>query len=221
VKIKLKNWNAICWITGIFALYWPLLSWQADRQQPGLQAATLDQPSPGGFQPYDSIEPIEIANHQVPPVPTGLVFPVAGYGVGAIISTYGDARSGGARRHEGIDIKADRGTPVVAMLPGRIHRVKEAGGGGKQVWLDTNNGLRLFYAHLDSWSVEEGQKVMAGDQLGTVGNTGNASHTLPHLHFGIYTGRNETADPQKIFPTLLGRKPGKHGARKSAVIPKP
>jgi peptidoglycan LD-endopeptidase LytH len=103
-------------------------------------------------------------------------------------SVWGDDRDGGKRRHEGIDIFAKKGSPAVAAADGYITGVREGGIGGKVVWLrPEGKNYTLYYAHLDSQSVQEGQTVKKGDVLGTVGNTGNARFTPAHLHFGIYT----------------------------------
>ncbi|SFB81917.1 Murein DD-endopeptidase MepM and murein hydrolase activator NlpD, contain LysM domain [Zunongwangia mangrovi] len=113
-------------------------------------------------------------------------FPVAGGQNSNIQSYWGATRDGGARSHEGIDIFAKRGTPVLAATNGRIGFTGEKGLGGKQVWLrDTKRGQSLYYAHLDSIAKTSGS-VKTGDTLGFVGNTGNARTTPPHLHFGIY-----------------------------------
>ena len=111
-------------------------------------------------------------------------FPVQGARPVDIGSFWGDARDGGLRLHEGVDIFAARGTPVVAVAKGRT-RTGEGGLGGKKVWLRTGD-FSLYHAHLDSIMVHSGQSVAIGDTLGTVGNTGNARTTPPHLHFGIY-----------------------------------
>jgi len=114
-------------------------------------------------------------------------FPVAGKGNAAIGSFWGVERDGGKRNHEGIDIFAKKGTPVVAITNGTISFTGERGLGGKQVWLrDGLFGKSLYYAHLDSIAVQGGMTVKMGDTLGFVGNTGNAKTTPPHLHFGIY-----------------------------------
>jgi hypothetical protein len=116
-----------------------------------------------------------------------LVFPVSG-ARSNIGSFFGDSRSGGKRKHEGIDIFAKKGTPVVAVCDGYITAVENGGLGGKTVWLRSEDGeWSAYYAHLDIQKVSTGQFVQQGDILGTVGNTGNAKYTPSHLHFGIYT----------------------------------
>ena len=116
-----------------------------------------------------------------------LVFPVAGKDERAIKSFWGDSRSGGRRRHKGNDIFAPKGAPLLAVADGRVTKVANGGLGGKTVWLrDQSRGQSYYYAHLDSQYVRRGQYVRAGDTLGTVGNTGNARTTPPHLHFGVY-----------------------------------
>lgn len=139
-------------------------------------------------------------------------FPVAGIGNSAVQSYWGAVRDGGRRSHEGIDIFAPKGTPVIAATQGRVSRTGNRGLGGKQVWLrDSKRGTSLYYAHLDSIIASPGQRVSPGDTLGLVGNTGNASTTSPHLHFGIYKGYHgaqnplpyvyQTPPPEGIAPT--------------------
>lgn len=122
-------------------------------------------------------------------------FPVSGKGNAAMGSFWGVTRDGGKRLHEGIDIFAARGTPVLAATDGSISFTGNRGLGGKQVWLrDGLFGKSLYYAHLDSIMIATGTRVKKGDTLGLVGNTGNAKTTSPHLHFGIYT-RSGAIDP--------------------------
>jgi murein DD-endopeptidase MepM/ murein hydrolase activator NlpD len=124
------------------------------------------------------------------------LFPVKGRTDQAIGSFWGNDRDGGARRHEGVDIFAPRGTPAVAATAGYITRVGETKLGGRVVWLaDAATGQHLYYAHLDKQLVQTGQRVQAGDTLGLVGNTGNARTTPPHLHFGIYRAGRGAVDP--------------------------
>jgi murein DD-endopeptidase MepM/ murein hydrolase activator NlpD len=125
-----------------------------------------------------------------------LAFPVQGKDSRNISSFWGANRDGGRRRHEGIDIFAKRGTPVIAATDGYISGVNENNLGGKVVWLqDTKRQQTLYYAHLDQQLVRPGQRVLAGDTIGLIGNTGNARTTDPHLHFGIYTFGRGAVDP--------------------------
>jgi murein DD-endopeptidase MepM/ murein hydrolase activator NlpD len=123
------------------------------------------------------------------------LFPVKGRTDQAIGSFWGNERDNGARRHEGVDIFAPRGTPAVAATDGTITRTGESKLGGRVVWLADAQGQHLYYAHLDKQLVQPGQRVRAGDTLGLVGNTGNARTTTPHLHFGIYRAGRGAVDP--------------------------
>ncbi|MGP4843832.1 M23 family metallopeptidase [Marinobacter sp. 1Y8] len=120
-----------------------------------------------------------------------LPFPVEGASQRDIGSSFGASRDGGARKHHGVDIFATRGTPVKAVTDGHA-RTGTGGIGGNHVWLSGGilglGSARYYYAHLDSFAIESGDKVKKGDILGYVGNTGNARTTPPHLHFGIYSG---------------------------------
>lgn len=113
------------------------------------------------------------------PGPNGMVFPVQG--PCAYSDTWGAPRSGG-RHHMGTDIMASRGTPCVATTAGTV-RVHYSSLGGKSITLSGNNGWEFYYAHLNSYSVSNGARVKAGQQIGTVGNTGNAAGGACHLHF--------------------------------------
>ncbi|GAA3961296.1 M23 family metallopeptidase [Hymenobacter antarcticus] len=124
------------------------------------------------------------------------VFPVQGRNDAAAASFWGADRDGGARRHEGIDIFAPRGTPAIAATAGIVTRTGETPLGGRVVWLSAaDNAGHLYYAHLDKQLVQAGQRVRAGDTLGLVGNTGNARTTAPHLHFGVYRSGQGAVDP--------------------------
>jgi murein DD-endopeptidase MepM/ murein hydrolase activator NlpD len=116
-----------------------------------------------------------------------LAFPVQGKDSRAVQSFWGAARDAGARQHEGVDIFAAKGTPVLASTRGVVRRVEETPIGGKIIWLsDADHRQSIYYAHLDQQLVQAGQQVVPGDTLGLVGTTGNARGTHPHLHFGIY-----------------------------------
>jgi peptidoglycan LD-endopeptidase LytH len=129
-----------------------------------------------------------------------LAFPLPEKTTRNIASFWGDGRDGGRRKHEGIDIFAPRGTPVVAVTSGRVSRVGENRLGGKVVNV-SGGGYSYYYAHLDSQMVRSGQRVEIGDTLGLVGNTGNAITTAPHLHFGIYGGGRGAVDPFHFLNT--------------------
>lgn len=135
-----------------------------------------------------------------------LAFPVEGRKMADIHSFFGDPRDGGRRRHEGVDIFAERGTRILAVTEGTVRRVgaRDLGGNIVLLW-DEQRGLHYYYAHLDSQMVESGQRVRAGTPLGTVGNTGNAVTTPPHLHFGVYEPRFRAVDPWNFLKPGSGR----------------
>ena len=86
-------------------------------------------------------------------------------------------------RHNGIDIKAQRGTKVLCPNDGRVVMVDELFFGGRTVVVDHGQRLFTFYMHLDRVAVRMNQGVRRGDVIGTVGQTGRA--TGPHLHWGV------------------------------------
>jgi murein DD-endopeptidase MepM/ murein hydrolase activator NlpD len=89
----------------------------------------------------------------------------------------------GGHWHSGIDLAAARGTPVMATLPGVATVIVSATGYGLHVIINHGGGLSSLYGHLDTVIVLSGEYVDAGQVIGTVGSTGNA--TGPHLHFEI------------------------------------
>ena len=125
-----------------------------------------------------------------------LAFPVGGRDTRAIQSSFGAVRDAGRREHDGVDIFAPRGTPVLAASAGIVSRVGDQRLGGRVVWVrDARRGMSQYYAHLDRQLVERGQRVQPGDTIGLVGNTGNARTTPPHLHFGLYQRGEGPIDP--------------------------
>ncbi|MEX2443335.1 MAG: M23 family metallopeptidase [Alkalispirochaeta sp.] len=130
-----------------------------------------------------------------------LAFPVEGASQDDIWSYFGDGRDAGSREHHGVDIFAPRGTPVLAVSDSEVVRVGERDRGGNIVTLrDDARNIMLYYAHLDEQLTTTGTRVSAGDVIGTVGNTGNAITTPPHLHIGIYQGGwRRPVDPWGYF----------------------
>lgn len=125
-----------------------------------------------------------------------LDFPVAGHDTSSIGSTFGAEREAGRRVHHGVDIFARRHTDVLATSDARVRRVDEWKLGGNIIWLeDPDRGLRIYFAHLQTQEVEQGAWVKAGERIGTVGNSGNARTTPPHLHFGVYVRGEGPIDP--------------------------
>lgn len=118
-------------------------------------------------------------------------FPIQGGG--RYSNDWGAPRSGG-RGHEGTDIFAATGTPIVAVVDGKITAAGDDGGkGGLRIWL---NGT-YYYAHLSRLAkgLKAGQMVKAGQVIGYVGDSGNAKGGEPHLHFGVDPrGRQSAGD---------------------------
>jgi len=140
------------------------------------------------LRPKSSV-PTSAATPPAIPLPGGgsHVFPVAGP------TRFSDdwlySRPGG-RYHEGIDLFAERGTPLVAVGDGTVYRVGWNGLGGWRFWLRDTRGTTYYYAHLESFAAaaKEGAGVSKGTVLGYMGDSGSARGTGVHLHFEIHPG---------------------------------
>ncbi|PKB13329.1 peptidase M23-like protein [Novosphingobium kunmingense] len=122
-----------------------------------------------------------------PNTPGALVMPVVGVLPHSLVDTFTQSRSDG-RVHDAIDIMAARGTPVVAAASGTIEKLFWSNLGGNTAYVRSpDRRLIYYYAHLDAYApgLAENRPIRAGAPIGTVGSTGNASPSGPHLHFAI------------------------------------
>ncbi|AZG16611.1 M23 family metallopeptidase [Cupriavidus pauculus] len=160
-RFSLSRWIAPALLVAIAWAAWPWLAPAIDRM---IYAARLS----------------------AQPAPTSLPVPVQGVSRKALRDTWGGARSGG-RKHEGIDIFASRGRPVLSATEGIVTRVGTNRLGGNVVWVMGPGRQMHYYAHLDGYApIRAGDRVAPGTPLGYVGDTGNARGTPPHLHYGVY-----------------------------------
>ncbi len=113
---------------------------------------------------------------------------------------WGAPRSGN-RYHQGTDVFAPYGTPLVAVVDGVV-TLSGSRLGGVVVYLTAENNTRYYYAHLSGYSpgLRSGDEVLTGDLIGFVGDSGNARGTSPHLHFQIHPYGGNPVNP---FPTLV------------------
>jgi murein DD-endopeptidase MepM/ murein hydrolase activator NlpD len=140
----------------------------------------------------------------------GFVFPVAG--PVEFIDSWGYPRMMGspsAHWHQGTDIFATAGTPLVASENGVLERVGNASLGGIKLWVVGESGNEYYYAHLSAFAegVVEGKRVRAGEVIGYVGDTGNARGTSPHLHFEIHPDGLGPANPYPLLKAAYGARP--------------
>lgn len=142
-------------------------------------------------------------------MPRTLPVPVDGVTPSQLRDTWGQARYGG-RRHQGIDILAPRNTPIRSVTEGVIESKGMRGLGGQVVTVLGPGGYRHYYAHLEDFGPQaEGDWVAEGEIIGTVGNSGNAAVSVPHLHYGIYNPSRKAVNP---YPYLRGE-PVRQAAR--------
>lgn len=137
-----------------------------------------------------------------------LAVPVSGITRTALRDSYDELR-GGTRAHEALDILAPRGTPVLSASRGRVLKLFDSKAGGLMVYAaDSSDRFILMYGHLDAYApgLAEGQPLRQGQQIGTVGTTGNAPTGTPHLHFAIARSADTKlwykGSPVNPFPLL-------------------
>ncbi len=117
---------------------------------------------------------------------------------GTWVDDFGYTKPSG-RVHEGIDIHAPAGTPVIAPVGGVVRQI-EGGMGGLQSWLEGDDGVTYIASHLDAFRAPTG-KVHAGAVLGTVGTSGNAARTAPHVHFEMHPSKAGPVSPLRHLET--------------------
>ena len=107
--------------------------------------------------------------------------------------------------HEGTDLFARDGTPVVACADGVISKLMNGSIGGVSIWLRANDGTVFYYGHLREYAanLQVGMPVRIGQVIATVGNTGVAIDTYPHLHFEIHPNGGAPIDPKPTVDRWL------------------
>ena len=160
------------------------------------------------------LRPVEALAAASGPQAFDLVFPQDPL-VTEFVDSFGFARSGG-RRHRGNDLMAPKMTPVYAVAPGIIAAIDEGGTAGRRVIIDHIGAWESWYLHLNndtpgtddgraSWDatvvdgLRKGSLVEAGQQIGWVGDSGNAEWVGSHTHFELHW-EGEAIDP---YPYLL------------------
>ena len=161
----------------------------ASAKLPGPPAPPPESlPPPTGSQGY--AERAATAPATMKPAPLlRLAMPIAGVDPKSLTDTFDEARGGGSRKHEAVDILAPRGTPVIAVAEGNVAKLFNSKDGGLTVYqFDNTQQYAFYYAHLDRYApgLKEGILLRKGDTLGFVGTTGDAPKDTPHLHFAVF-----------------------------------
>jgi murein DD-endopeptidase MepM/ murein hydrolase activator NlpD len=112
---------------------------------------------------------------------------------------WGDARTG--HRHQGNDILAPYGTPIVAVISGVI-KTDYSSAGGISLYLRGSDGNEYFYAHNSRNVAVTGQHVATGEVIAYVGNTGNARGGPSHVHFERHPGGGRAVDPYPFLSRI-------------------
>jgi murein DD-endopeptidase MepM/ murein hydrolase activator NlpD len=100
--------------------------------------------------------------------------------------------------HTGLDFAAPTGTPIVSVANGTVTYVGYDGSYGDKVVVALDDGTVTWYCHMTEFTVSVGDRVLQGQELGTVGSTGNT--TGPHLHFEVHPDGGDPVDP---YPFLI------------------
>ncbi len=136
-----------------------------------------------------------------------VTFPIAGDYGRPLIDSWGYPRMPGtsdAHAHQGIDIFAPMGTPLVAAERGVLTRIGVGRLGGLKLWLRGESGTDWYYAHLSAFApgIADGQVVEVGELIGYVGDTGNAKGTPPHLHLQVHPNGGDAINPYPMLRVI-------------------
>jgi murein DD-endopeptidase MepM/ murein hydrolase activator NlpD len=125
----------------------------------------------------------------------GYQFPVLG--ASSYTNDWGAPRASTGIPHQGTDVFAAEGTPIVAVADGVLDRVGWNTIGGYRLWLFDQYGNSFYHAHLSAYSpiAFDGASVKRGDVIGFVGHTGDAQFTPPHLHFEVHPNNGAPTNP--------------------------
>jgi murein DD-endopeptidase MepM/ murein hydrolase activator NlpD len=140
-------------------------------------------------------ESAAVASFSVP-ASGGMVCPVAG--AVSFVDSWGAPRAG--HSHQGVDMMAAYGTPLVAIVSGTITYAAYDGSGGNMIFLSGDDGNAYWYMHNQD-NLVSGGHVSAGQQIATVGDTGNAVGT-PHLHFEYHPGGGAAVNPYPLVASI-------------------
>ena len=165
------------------------------------------------------------ATAAAPKVPEHIIFPVVGKV--QYIDDFGAPRGGGA--HQGNDLMAAKRSPAVAAEAGRVKYWTTSAAAGCMLYLYGESGTMYYYIHLNNdltakndnrgkcvkgtaYAVSNGSRVAAGQQVGYVGDSGDANGISPHLHFEVHPGGGRAVSPypylQKAYKLLFTAKTG-------------
>ena len=164
-------------------------------------ASAQESPFPSGYW-YRSNDFRDKINNLPAVANQAVIMPVLfGVGIKDISPNFGAPRSGG-RSHEGEDIMAIKGTPIISPTAAVVLRTGYGDSAGNYVYTANPGGETFVYMHLDrvGEGVTPGTELFQGSLIGYVGNTGNASGGAAHLHFEIHNSSDVPTDP---FPRLI------------------
>ena len=160
-----------------------------------------------------------------PKVPDHIIFPVVGQV--SYIDDFGAPRPGGP--HQGNDLVAAKKSPAVAAESGTVKYWTTSRSAGCMLYLYGESGTIYYYIHLNNdltprndnrgkcvegvaYAVRNGARVAPGQQIGYVGNSGDADRAMAHLHFEVHPGGGRAVSPypylQKAWRLLFAGKPG-------------